>query len=90
MKRHYEEIFEHYGTNHQLLKLAEECSELSAAIVKYINEEGGSKEAIFLEMADVLILIRQFQLASGDEIETAALYKIQRQLKRIGLTLHKT
>lgn len=86
----YSRIFEHYGANHQLLKLAEECSELSAAIVKYVNDEDGNIESIFFEMADVLILIRQFQLASGDEIENAALQKIQRQLEKIGLTLHKT
>jgi NTP pyrophosphatase (non-canonical NTP hydrolase) len=79
----YQKIFEHYGTQHQLLKLAEECSELSAAIVKYINNEGGSIEKIITEIADVLILIRQFQLASGNEIEAIALQKVQRQLDRI-------
>jgi len=79
----YERIFEHYGTNHQLLKLAEECSELSAAIVKYVNNEGGSIEKIISEIADVLILIRQFQLNSGNEIEAVVLQKMQRQLDRI-------
>ncbi len=83
----YETIFEHYGTTHQLLKLAEECSELSAAIVNYCNNEGWNTEAIISEMADVLVLIRQFQVASGNEIEAIVLQKVQRQLERIRLTL---
>ena len=83
----YEIIFNHYGHRHQFLKLAEECSELSAAIVKYVNDEGGSIENIQLEMADVLILIRQFQSDFGEEIESAALQKVHRQLDRIRKTI---
>ena len=46
---HYEKIkriANHYGFRHQAIKAAEECSELSAALSKLVNGEGGRAAVI--------------------------------------------
>lgn len=76
-------IIEHYGVDHQLLKLAEECAELIQAILK---DEDVFKANIIAEMADVLNLIEQIR--SVDEfidkgVNSVKEYKINREVERI-------
>lgn len=47
----------HYGKQHQLLKAAEELSELSAALCRYANGAGSDAE-VLTECADVCICLQ--------------------------------
>lgn len=97
MKNNYLEIIEHYGVNNQRRKLMEEVYELEEALINANLKESieyaiplteiiGAREHIAEEIADVLVLIRQFQYyydLSTMEIEKQVDYKVDRQLKRM-------
>lgn len=91
-------IINHYGVKHQQRKIAEEEFELNEAITQreypaiakdkkpYVLAEF-EKSHIIEEIADVTVLLRQFQYYYGIEdsqIESVLKYKVERQLKRIG------
>lgn len=90
-------IVNHYGVNHQQRKLQEEVFELQEAItthelkksVEYeisLTEIVGTKEHITEEIADCLVLLKQFKLyygISSKEITEIFWSKVDRQLKRM-------
>lgn len=72
-------IAEHYGLNHQKIKLIEEMAELTQAICK------GRDLSIIDEIADVEIVLEQVKYLMGinPDVEAQRMFKINRQLKRI-------
>ena len=73
-------IFNTYGKSHQVSKLLEEVGEFIETV---INED---KENMVQEMADCMVMLKQFQYYYGiedKEIEEVMKYKIDRQLERI-------
>ena len=73
-------IFNTYGKSHQVSKLLEEVGEFIETV---INED---KENMVQEMADCMVMLKQFQYYYGitdEKIEEVMKYKIDRQLKRI-------
>lgn len=85
---HYDSIkriANHYGFRHQGRKLAEECSELSVAMLKYLDGEAG-RSAVIEEMADVRIMSEQMQYLmriDRTELQKAMEAKVERQLRRM-------
>lgn len=84
LKRDIYFIADHYGTLGQLNKAIEECQELIAAIVGYL-ENRESRAHIAEEIADVKVMLTQIEylLHSEYEVEGMMRYKVDRQLKRI-------
>ena len=90
-------IINHYGVYNQQRQLNEEVFELQEAItihelkqsVEYeipLTEIVGTKEHIIEEIADVQVMLDQFQFYYGikdEEIWEMMKFKINRQLKRI-------
>lgn len=90
-------IIKHYGVNAQQRQLAEEVFELQEAITTHELKESvsyeipltdliGTKEHIAEEIADVLVLLFQFNEYYGldiDDISKIMDNKIKRQLERI-------
>lgn len=73
-------IFNAYGKSCQVSKLLEEVGEFIETIM---NED---KENMVQEMADVMVMLKQFQYYYGiedEQIEEIMKYKINRQLERI-------
>jgi NTP pyrophosphatase (non-canonical NTP hydrolase) len=72
-----------WGERSQLLKLAEECSELSAALIRIVNGKG-SWDQVFGEAGDVMLMMGQLQhFVGSDVIAEAMAYKAKKVLKRI-------
>lgn len=88
---HYDSIkriANHYGFRHQGRKLAEECSELSVAMLKYLDGEAG-RSAVIEEMADVRIMSGQMQYLmriDRAELQKAMEAKVERQIRRMKST----
>ena len=81
-------IINHFGLRNQLKKLNEECYELIEAIIDFEddNASNSTKENIIEEMADVMVLLRQFQEyynITDIDIAFKMLYKTNRTLERI-------
>ena len=73
-------IFNTYGKSHQVSKLLEEVGEFIETV---INED---KENMIQEMADCMVMLKQFQYYYGitdEEIINNMQFKIKRQLERI-------
>ena len=73
-------IFNTYGKSHQVSKLLEEVGEFIETVIN------GDKENMVQEMADCMVILKQFQYYYGiedKEIEEIMKYKIDRQLERI-------
>ena len=73
-------IFYTYGKSHQVSKLLEEVGEFIETVM---NED---KENMVQEMADVVVMLKQFQYYYGitdEEIINNMQFKIKRQLERI-------
>lgn len=80
MKEDLLTIFNTYGKSHQVSKLLEEVGEFIETIM---NED---KENMVQEMADVMVMLKQFQYYYGiedEQIEEVMKYKINRQLERL-------
>lgn len=75
---------EYRGKNWLLMKAAEECAELSAAILQHLNKEA-SEEDIQKEMADVGIALDHLEVIYGTSIvapaKTAKWKAIQKKLE---------
>lgn len=90
MKEKLLKIIEHYGLMPQLKYIHSEYFELDEIIISY-EESGNSlsdyyKEHITEEIADVMVMLKQFQYYYGIEdkqVEDVMQYKIDRQLDRI-------
>jgi NTP pyrophosphatase (non-canonical NTP hydrolase) len=76
-----------YGERHQLMKAAEECSELSAAINRYLIGDGTDSE-VEQEAADVIICMEYIKMHFGaDNIQgqvEAKLDRLDRKMKGAG------
>lgn len=59
-----ERAYKLYGERHQLMKTAEECCELAAAINRYLIGEGNDTEVIS-EAADVGICLQYINISFG-------------------------
>lgn len=79
----YKQALEKFGLKAQLLVAAEECSELTLALLKFVNR-GGPAEDVIEETADVLNMVKQIELSFGkDNIEKVRLEKLERIWKKI-------
>ncbi len=80
-------LADHYGLDHQLGKLKEECLELNDAVTAHLQKQSvESKWALVCEMADVLYVLKQcaYKLSVSDkELSTVIEFKYRRQLFRI-------
>lgn len=94
MKEDLLKIIKHYGEEKQLKYIHSEYFELDEAIIdyKYVEVYKGSpaekyhKEHIAEEIADIMVMLKQFQYLyeiSDNEIENIMKFKIERQLERI-------
>ena len=97
MKENLLQIINHYGIKSQQRKLQEEVFELQEAIINHelkksveyeipLTEIIGTREHITEEIADVLVMLKQFQYYYGIEdkdIKKIMKFKIHRQLERI-------
>ena len=101
MKEDLKRIIEHYGVMPQLKYFQSEVFELNEAILNYEYESQGMypsidpdvyyeardlKQHIAEEIADVLVMLKQFQYyyeIEDKKIEEVMKYKIERQLNRI-------
>ena len=78
------QIYEHYGEDHQLIKLKEELTELYEAVEVYQDDKSEENLThLAEEMADVRIMLRQLRAVTGDKVDEFVHYKLDRQLKRI-------
>lgn len=80
-------IMEHYGAQHQLMKLCEECGELIQQAAKCYDRDQPFSADFIEELADVEVLIMQFRCIMGaywfSELERTIDRKLDRQLQRI-------
>lgn len=96
MKEKLLKIINHYGINKQLKYIHSEYYELDEAIIEYenyedlvdieINTKKHLKNHITEEIADIMVMLKQFQYyyeITDEQIEEIMNYKIQRQLDRI-------
>lgn len=78
-------ILEHYGIQHQKIKLIEEMSELIQAIAK--SPEGLITDSMIEELADVKIMAAEFEsVLTPDQVRLLhdmVSYKLRRQLTRM-------
>lgn len=82
-------VIQHYGIQHQLVKLMEECGELIQQAAK-CHDKGTPYNADFVEeLADVRVLMLQFEAELYKSAYWSDLYmtticaKLRRQLERI-------
>lgn len=80
-------IMEHYGAQHQLTKLCEECGKLIQQACKCVDSGQPYSEDFVEELADVEVLIMQFRTIMGaywfGVLERTIYEKLERQLDRI-------
>ena len=80
-------IINHYGTAHQLVKLCEECAELTQQAAKCYDKGIPYSDDMIEEIADVLVMIEQFKTVMSQPdrnlLEDHITYKLRRQLDRI-------
>lgn len=87
-------IINNYGVLHQLKQMNSEQFELTEAIINYQNSKSefphlkteDLKQHVIEEMADNLVMLKQFQLffvISDEELQKVMNYKIKRTLGRI-------
>lgn len=79
-------IAKHYGFNHQMEKLGEELAELQVEVMRYITDHNADRDKLANEIADVEIMIEQVKFLKGmrSKVEKARIFKINRQLERMG------
>lgn len=80
----FETAVEHWGVPAQILVLAEECSELSAAATRILTHKG-TEEDLMSEMADVYLMLSQmvYALESGGQFDRIVEKKIEKLKKRL-------
>ena len=94
MKEKLLQIINHYGIMPQLKYIHSEYFELDEAIISYLNDEcnyyseveESHKKEIMGEIADVMVMLKQFQYycdIEDKQIEDIMNFKIDRQLDRI-------
>lgn len=85
MQTELKTIADHYGLNHQLMKMVEELNELALECAKSWEKKSITINLIS-KLADIEIMLEQLkdidQIEQSD-IDDVKAYKINRQLKRI-------
>lgn len=80
-------IIAHYGVPHQLVKLCEECAELTQQAAKCYDKGLAYSDDMIEEIADVLVMIKQFETVMSqpdrDLLNKIITEKLERQLDRI-------
>lgn len=80
-------IIEHYGAQHQLVKLCEECAELTRQAVKCYDARTEYSYHFVEEMADVKVMLMQFESImipkDRELLEFIIAQKLDRQIGRI-------
>lgn len=80
-------IIEHYGAQHQLIKLCEECGELIQQAAKCYDKGIPYSDDMIEEMADVIVMILQFEgimsRPDSELLQKIVTEKLERQLERI-------
>jgi NTP pyrophosphatase (non-canonical NTP hydrolase) len=80
-------IIAHYGTQNQLVKLCEECGELIQQAAKCYGKDIPYSEDMIEEMADVIVMILQFEgimsRPDSELLQKIVTEKLERQLERI-------
>ena len=80
-------IIAHYGVPHQLVKLCEECAELTQQAAKCYDKDIPYSDDMIEEIADVLVMIKQFETVMSqpdrDLLDEIITEKLERQIKRI-------
>jgi NTP pyrophosphatase (non-canonical NTP hydrolase) len=80
-------IINHYGAQHQLVKLCEECAELTQQAAKCYDKSIPYSDDMIEEIADVIVMINQFEAIMSqpdrDLIDKIITEKLERQLERI-------
>jgi hypothetical protein len=80
-------IIEHYGVSHQLVKLCEECAELTQQAAKCYDARMEYSYHFVEEMADVKVMLMQFESIMIPEdrevLEFIIAQKLDRQIGRI-------
>jgi len=80
-------IINHFGKDHQIVKVIEELSELVVCIAKYSNNPSTfNKHRIIDEMSDSLIMLEQLSLILSikqEQIDSIKFSKIERTLNLI-------
>ena len=80
-------IIAHYGVPHQLVKLCEECAELTQQAAKCYDKDIPYSDDMIEEIADVLVMIEQFKAIMSqpdrDLLDKIITEKLERQLDRI-------
>ena len=80
-------IIDHYGAQHQLVKLCEECGELTQQAAKCYDKGLAYSDDMIEEIADVLVMIEQFKAVMSqpdrDLLDKIIMEKLKRQLDRI-------
>lgn len=81
------QIIAHYGAQNQLVKLCEECGELIQQAAKCYSKGIPYSEDMIEEIADVLVMIKQFETVMSqpdrDLLDKIITEKLERQLERI-------
>ena len=83
------QIIEHYGRDHQYIKLADEATEFVAALMRLSNapERVDLKVEMMEELADMALVLQQLvdemPAATGREFAQIVIAKADRQLRRI-------
>ena len=93
MEEEFLKIVNHYGISNQLKYIHSEYFELDEAILDYesndyydIEHETDLKQHIAEEIADVMVMLKQFQHYYGianSTLEMMMRFKVKRQLERI-------
>lgn len=80
-------IINHYGAAHQLVKFCEECGELIQQAAKCYSNDIPYSEDMIEEMADVIVMILQFEgimsRPDSELLQKIVMEKLERQLERI-------
>ncbi|WP_065426241.1 MULTISPECIES: hypothetical protein [Serratia] len=80
----YDAALARFGSDKQLLKTAEECSELAAAIIRH-HFQGANADRTAQEMADVEIMLAQMRRDGwGEAIDRWKAIKLKRLMLRLG------
>lgn len=75
---------DHWGVSAQILVLAEECSELSAAANRIVTRKG-TRDDLLGEMADVYLMISQmvYSLGEGNRFDQVVMEKVDKLRNRL-------
>lgn len=90
MDKRVKEIADYYGRDRELIKLCEECGELTTAAAKFLvapNDvvRNAISDNLVSELADVFVVCEHIKYLLGleDRVQHVIDYKLGRQIRRI-------